>query len=190
MQYIRVENGIITEHLSSATPIDGAIAVSDFYGTVGDPVAYYNDDWSRKPDIELYKNGLMNIPEGKVLDGETLRDMTEVEKIQAGILALPSGMKISNGELVSMSQEELLEAGLITQEDVAKDEAQRLHAELQAYLSDTDYAVIKCSELKLNLETEYPGLSEKRAQARAKINELESEYAELRMAKPAYPILE
>ena len=68
--------------------------------------------------------------------------------------------------------------------------AQRLHAELQAYLSDTDYAVIKCGELKLDLETEYPGLSEQRAQARAKINELESEYSELRMAKPAYPILE
>lgn len=66
--------------------------------------------------------------------------------------------------------------------------AQRLHAELQAYLSDTDYAVIKCGELKLDLETEYPGLSEKRALARSKINELESEYAELRMAKPAYPI--
>ena len=75
-----------------------------------------------------------------------------------------------------------------TEEELKKMKAQRLHAELQAYLSDTDYAVIKCGELKLDLETEYPGLSEKRALARSKINELESEYAELRMAKPAYPI--
>ena len=61
---------------------------------------------------------------------------------------------------------------------------------LKSYLSETDYAVIKCQELGLNLDTEYPGLLERRAQARAKINELESEYAELRMAKLAYPILE
>ena len=77
-----------------------------------------------------------------------------------------------------------------TEEELKRMKAQRLHAELQNFLSDTDYAVIKCGELKLDLETEYPGLSEKRAQARAKINELESEYSELRMAKPAYPILE
>ena len=64
-----------------------------------------------------------------------------------------------------------------------------LHAELQAFLSDTDYAVIKCGELKLDLETEYLGLSEKRAQARAKINELESEFAELRATKTDYPII-
>lgn len=61
-----------------------------------------------------------------------------------------------------------------TKEELKRMKAQRLHAELQNFLSDTDYAVIKCGELKLDLETEYPGLSEKRAQARAKINELES----------------
>lgn len=76
-----------------------------------------------------------------------------------------------------------------TEDEIKKMKAQRLHAELQSFLSDTDYAVIKCGELKLDLETEYPGLSEKRAQARAKINELESEFTELRAPKTDYPII-
>ena len=76
-----------------------------------------------------------------------------------------------------------------TEEELKRMKAQRLHAELQNFLSDTDYAVIKCGELKLDLETEYPGLSEKRAQARAKINELESEFTELRAPKTDYPII-
>lgn len=77
-----------------------------------------------------------------------------------------------------------------TEDEIKKMKAQRLHAELQSFLSDTDYAVIKCGELKLDLDAEYPGLSEKRAQARAKINELESEYSELKAPKAGYPILE
>ena len=76
-----------------------------------------------------------------------------------------------------------------TEDEIKKMKAQRLHAELQSFLSDTDYAVIKCGELTLDLETEYPGLSEKRAQARAKINELESEFTELRAPKTDYPII-
>lgn len=85
---------------------------------------------------------------------------------------------------------EVVEIPQPSEEYKQKQEAMNLRSQLQAFLSDTDYAVIKCGELKLDLDAEYPGLSEKRAQARAKINELESEYAELRMAKPAYPILE
>ena len=45
---------------------------------------------------------------------------------------------------------------------------------LKQYLFDTDYAVIKCSEQNLDLGTEYPGLKEKRQEARTRINELES----------------
>lgn len=44
---------------------------------------------------------------------------------------------------------------------------------LKQYLRDTDYAVIKCSEQGLNIETEYPNLKTKRQNARYRINELE-----------------
>lgn len=44
---------------------------------------------------------------------------------------------------------------------------------LKQYLKDTDYAVIKCSEQGLDIETEYPNLKTKRQNARYRINELE-----------------
>ncbi len=54
-----------------------------------------------------------------------------------------------------------------------EEEKKGMIEQLKQYLSDTDYAVIKCSEQNLDLETEYPGLKEKRQEARTKINELE-----------------
>lgn len=187
MQYIKVNNGIIIEHISSETPIEGAIPVSDFYGIVGDPVSYYNNDWTRKTDMELYAEGLKEVPKGKIIDGNNLRDMTEIEKIKANIIPLPYGMKISNDELVAMSQEELLEAGLITEEEFHKQEAISLRSQLESYLSDTDYAVIKCKELELDIETEYPNLLENRQQARDRINQIDNNYPDLK-AKLSYPL--
>ena len=52
--------------------------------------------------------------------------------------------------------------------------------EAEAYLFKTDYAVIKCVELGLDLEAEYPGLSAKRQEARNKVNAVEAEIAALR----------
>lgn len=46
-------------------------------------------------------------------------------------------------------------------------------------LSDTDYCVIKCQELGLDIATEYPPEHEARAHARARINELQEELANL-----------
>lgn len=55
-----------------------------------------------------------------------------------------------------------------------EEEKKGMIEQLKQYLSDTDYAVIKCSEQNLDLESEYPGLKEKRQEARTKINELEA----------------
>lgn len=46
---------------------------------------------------------------------------------------------------------------------------------LKRYLSDTDYCAIKCSELGESMSTLYPEIQVKRAEARARINELEEE---------------
>lgn len=55
-----------------------------------------------------------------------------------------------------------------------EEEKKGMIEQLKQYLSDADYAVIKCSEQNLDLETEYPGLKEKRQEARNQINNLES----------------
>lgn len=64
---------------------------------------------------------------------------------------------------------------VLTKHPLEEEEERRGKIEqLKQYLSDTDYAVIKCSEQNLDLETEYPGLKEKRQETRTKINELEA----------------
>lgn len=45
--------------------------------------------------------------------------------------------------------------------------------EAKAYLSSTDYMVIKCAELGVDMETEYPGVIAERQSCRNVINELE-----------------
>ena len=44
---------------------------------------------------------------------------------------------------------------------------------LKAYLSETDYTVIKCMELGVSISEAYPEIHQKRSEARARINELE-----------------
>ena len=58
--------------------------------------------------------GLVEIPEGSILDGETIRTMTQVERIEAGLDSLPDGLKIIDGALVAMTRDERYDAGQIT----------------------------------------------------------------------------
>ncbi len=58
-----------------------------------------------------------------------------------------------------------------TEQDAKEAELDAQHA----YLDDTDYMVIKCLERGLDIDTEYPGVREKRQKARERINELSGE---------------
>ena len=91
MEYITDENHIITGHYASASIPEGAIPVTDFIGRVGEPVSYYNPDWSRKSDIELMLSGLMTIPNGYKLTNTGLIEMSLKEKIDAGRGTIPTG---------------------------------------------------------------------------------------------------
>jgi hypothetical protein len=119
MEYLIIEDGIIKEHCCGSTLPDGAVQVTDFFGTVGEPVAYYNGDWARKSDIELYKEKVLAIPSGyKLNDSQTaLVEMTQAEKITAGLETLPAGYKITDGELVEKTDTEKITDGEITQDE-------------------------------------------------------------------------
>lgn len=54
----------------------------------------------------------------------------------------------------------------------AEDASQQEIDELQAYLDETDYKVIKCMELGLDLDAEYPGVRTSRQNARVRIRAL------------------
>lgn len=55
-----------------------------------------------------------------------------------------------------------------------KEKAQIEIISLKDFLSNTDYTVIKCYELGLEMSEEYPEVYKKRVEARKRINELES----------------
>ena len=61
----------------------------------------------------------------------------------------------------------------LTPEEKQKQELEKKIWESKDYLNETDYAVIKCMELGLDLDTEYPGLKAKRQEARDAINAAE-----------------
>lgn len=75
-----------------------------------------------------------------------------------------------------------------TAEELAKKESISLRSQLENYLSETDYAVIKCKELGLDIDTEYPNLLQKRQQARDRINQIDSEYPEIRAKATEFPL--
>ena len=74
---------------------------------VGENIAFYNDNWSRKSDVELMQLGLIDIPVGFKLENNTLIEMTYDEKVIAGLEAIPSNMKIENGQLLHKNQDEI-----------------------------------------------------------------------------------
>ena len=74
---------------------------------VGENIAFYNNDWSRKSDIELMQLGLIDIPTGFKLENNILIEMAYVEKVIAGIEEMPPYYKIENGKLTQKSQDEI-----------------------------------------------------------------------------------
>ena len=82
-----------------------------------DKVEFYDEDWKRKPVLQLIDESLIPMPEGYVQEGDKLRLMTREERIIAGLDEPQPGYKVENGEIVPMTIEERLESGQITQED-------------------------------------------------------------------------
>ena len=62
---------------------------------------------------------------------------------------------------------------LIYREFTEKEKAEREILSLKAYLAETDWVVVKCMEMGLIPSSAYPEITEKRAEARERINILE-----------------
>ena len=132
MEYITIENQIITGHYVGDSIPTEAIPITDFIGRVGEPVSYYNPDWSRKSDIELMLSGLMPIPNGYKLTNTGLIEMSLKEKIDAGLETIPTGKKLDENEtaFVDMSDDEKMEAGILSQEEYDQIQNARIIADL------------------------------------------------------------
>lgn len=115
---ITLKDGIITGVHESMQPMTAATFASSAYaghdvvsvphGNISTdlPLASYHGDWTLKPLSQRVAEGLVTIDDGYVLDGDTIRLMTPMERI---------------------------DAGLDTPEDPAKNEMQRELAQLHAW---------------------------------------------------------
>lgn len=65
MEYIIVENGIITAHKCGATKPENAIEVPEgFPGYIGLPFAALNEDFTLKPLLQQVSEGIIDLPDG------------------------------------------------------------------------------------------------------------------------------
>ena len=113
----------------------------------------------------------------RILNGENITENTENG---AEAIAYADSLILKAGEL-----HDAKEARENPPAPEPTEEEQAIQAELDAialakqYLDETDYAVIKCLERGLDLETEYPGLKAERQAKRDLINQKEASIATL-----------
>lgn len=122
MEYIKIENGIITAHYAGDEPEEGCIPIEgEFWGCVGEPVEWYDEHWNRIDDITLIESGKKEMPEGmKFNDTHTdLVPMDEDELIIAGVKPLAFHQKIVDGKLEEKTIREMWLDGSISTEDFA-----------------------------------------------------------------------
>jgi len=149
MEYLIIEDGMIKDHCCGPVLPDGAVEVDGFGGIVGEPVTYYNADWCRKSDMELYRENIAAVPAGYRLnsDGTALVEMSQAERIDAGLETLPAGYKIDGGSVVEKTAAEKLADGEITQEEYdtlrrAQYKARVVELIRQKYSVDDEYDMI------------------------------------------------
>lgn len=141
MEYIKIENGIITGHYAGDEPEEGCIPIEgEFWGVVGEPVDWYDERWNRIDDITLIESGKKEMPEGmKFNDTRTdLVPMDEDELIIAGVKPLPIHQKIVDGKLEEKTVREMWLEGSISTEDFAKHKRR----ERDSLLTSTDKYMI------------------------------------------------
>ena len=106
----------------------------------GENIAFYNNDWSRKSDIELMQLGLIDIPTGFKLENNMLIEMAYKEKVIAGLEALPSNMKMENGKLTQKSQDEIFN------EMTFEEKGNFIRSKRDALINEADILLIKYQE--------------------------------------------
>jgi hypothetical protein len=172
VSFITVKNGVITGY-------HGGDIAADLYGTPyyghdriqvpgsamissGDLVDYYDKDWTRKSDALLIAGGLMAMPEGYIMEGETLRKMTDDEKVLAGLTPPPEGMKVEGGAIVPQTLEDRKAAGLITDEAYREAKTAQAQGELNRCL-----AALSTEEAKALAEVDAEYAAERKAKLTA-----------------------
>jgi hypothetical protein len=113
--FITISAGIITGSFCGDMDVELAgyenherIAVSaETCVMANDPIEFYTENWQRKTDKQLIDEGLITVPEGYVLDGDNLREMTYEE---ANPQPEPTAEEVAERERRDAIYQELAEA--------------------------------------------------------------------------------
>ena len=175
-EVLKIENEKIVSHsIVNREPRENEIVVNNWQGTVGEPLTFYNGDYTRKSDLELMEAGLIDIPQGYEIKNGKLEEIKieiqEPEKVEEEE-EIPPQFKKENGEIVPKTMEEMLADGIITQDDYNE----YLVMNYKHYLDSTDWVVIKTLELQMKGEKvthDYSDVLAEREKAREEINKLE-----------------
>jgi len=76
-------------------------------------IRHYDRDWKLRPLADRIAEGLVTVSEAEMVEGETVRAKTALERIRDGIDPAPDGMKVSQDglDLVAMSIAEQIAEG-------------------------------------------------------------------------------
>ena len=108
MQYMIVKDNIVTGIFCGEGKDDNAILLPDTHEVrEGESLEFYNDDFTRKSEVELIKLGLSTLPVGYKLNNDQIVEMTFDERIIAGLDPLPNYLKIVDGRLVEKTEDEM-----------------------------------------------------------------------------------
>ena len=141
-EYMVINNNIIEAiYCGKADEKENVIILPENHEVrVGDNIAFYNNDWSRKSDVELMQLGLKDIPAGFKLENNMLVEMTYIEKVIAGIEEMPANMKIEEGKLLQKSQEELFNEMTLEQKEIF------IRSKRDNLINEADILLIKYQE--------------------------------------------
>lgn|SRR5574344_256978 len=174
MEYITIDKATntISSYSTGDTLPENAIEIKGFAGKVGDSISLYDADYHYKSDLQLYIEGLKEIPKGFKLNSDktAIVALTDIEKMQLGIIQIPFGQKIVDGKLVAKTIDEEFSDGTIDKEQYYGLKI----SDLRAKLEDTDYISIKIAEGAATKE-EYASKLTDRAEWRKQISELQDE---------------
>ena len=143
MQFIKVQDEIVTGIFAGSSVMDGMREVPDNHQLLtGTKLSEYDQDYQLLPLSERVARGVVEVPEGKRLEGDEFVEMTEVEQIKAGLVEPSLGMKIKGDELVEMSIDEQVTAGQISRDEANERLAREIRDKRNNLLAECDYIMI------------------------------------------------
>ena len=114
----------------------------------------------------------------KILNGERIEDETPngTEALAYANTLIPKAKELFDTQYARLNPPKPEETDpVLSEQEQQRQELEEAIWEAKDYLNETDYAIIKCMELGLDLETEYPGLKAKRQAARDTVNSSEAQ---------------